>query len=265
MPGAAILAANAALRAGAGKLTLMTAKSVVGVVGAAVPEAQVIGLVETRTGGVTLKASRPLGDPFDAVLVGPGMQDEEAVVRLVDRLVLMVDTPRLILDALAMSVARTKGSSIAGKRRGHSILLTPHAGEMAHLTNLSKEQVCERPLDFAVDYAALWRVTIALKGATTYVATPGSHPWHHANRNAGLAVSGSGDVLAGIAAGLAARGAALPQAAVWSVALHAAAGDMLAHSLGSLGFLPRELPGQLPALLQSLSGSSKSTPARRRQ
>ena len=82
MPGALILAANAALRVGAGKLTLMTAKSVAGLVGAAVPEARVVGLDETVAGGLALKPRTKFPDAFDAVLVGPGMQDETAAVKL---------------------------------------------------------------------------------------------------------------------------------------------------------------------------------------
>jgi NAD(P)H-hydrate repair Nnr-like enzyme with NAD(P)H-hydrate dehydratase domain len=70
-----------------------------------------------------------------------------------------------------------------------------------------------------------------------------------------LATSGSGDVLAGILAGLVARGAALEQAAAWGVALHARAGERLARRLGTLGYLARELPGEVPQVMASLGGA----------
>ena len=95
---------------------------------------------------------------------------------------------------------------------------------------------------------------MALKGATTIIADPDGHAWRHDGGNIGLAVSGSGDVLAGLVAGLCARGAAIEQAAVWGVALHARAGDRLAGRIGRLGFLAREMPGEVPALMHELSG-----------
>jgi NAD(P)H-hydrate repair Nnr-like enzyme with NAD(P)H-hydrate dehydratase domain len=94
---------------------------------------------------------------------------------------------------------------------------------------------------------------VTLKGATTYVATPAGDVWRHEGADPGLATSGSGDVLAGLIAGLAARGASLEQAAIWGVALHAAAGRVLARDLAPLGYLARELVREIPRQMERLS------------
>jgi NAD(P)H-hydrate repair Nnr-like enzyme with NAD(P)H-hydrate dehydratase domain len=94
---------------------------------------------------------------------------------------------------------------------------------------------------------------VALKGALTVIAAPSGMQWCHRGGNSGLAISGSGDVLAGLIAGLAARGASLEQAAAWGVALHAMAGEQLALKHGPLGYLAREISGEIPALLRALT------------
>ena len=93
---------------------------------------------------------------------------------------------------------------------------------------------------------------VALKGATTHIAAPDGRLWRHDGGNVGLASSGSGDTLSGIIAGLAARGAPLEQACAWGVALHARAGERLAQRIGPLGYLAREIAGEVPALLHEL-------------
>ena len=97
---------------------------------------------------------------------------------------------------------------------------------------------------------------VALKGARTLITTPDGARWQHEGGNVGLAISGSGDTLAGIIAGLAARGATLAQAACWGVALHARAGELLAERFGMLGYLARELPDEIPALMELFADGS---------
>ena len=97
---------------------------------------------------------------------------------------------------------------------------------------LTKEAVSADPERHAREAAPRWNAVVALKGATTYIATPDGDCWRHDSGQPGLGTSGSGDVLAGIIVGLAARGAPLAQAAVWGVALHARAGRALAERLG---------------------------------
>ena len=250
LPGAAILAATAALRAGAGKLVIATSASVAPVVGAAVPEARVIGLDETAAGGIDAAAIARLDARVlaaNAVLVGPGMQDDDATCAFVEALAARLENRPLVLDAGALGAAE--------RIVAHALptIVTPHAGEMAHMTGIDAELVRAEPLRHARDAAVRFQSVVVLKGRTTYIAAPDGREWRHDGGNVGLAISGSGDVLAGIVAGLVSRGAALEQAAFWAVALHARAGERLAAETGTLGYLPRELAAELPALMESLS------------
>jgi NAD(P)H-hydrate repair Nnr-like enzyme with NAD(P)H-hydrate dehydratase domain len=133
------------------------------------------------------------------------------------------------------------------------MLLTPHAGEMASLTGARKEVVEASPHTAALEAARAWNAVVALKGAVTHIAAPDGRTWRHEGGNAGLGTAGSGDVLGGIISGLMARGAALEQACAWGVALHAFAGVKLAARYGTLGYLAREIPGEVPGIMHAWS------------
>ena len=255
MPGAVILAATAALRAGAGKLTIATGASVAQLVALAMPEARVIGLRETADGGFTHEAMAeldPLADKVSAILIGPGMQDEIGTAELVRALLPRLNGTAVILDACAMGIILNPDldEDAAPFRFEQPVIVTPHAGEMAHLTGNTKEEIAASPDAMASGAAQTWHAVVALKGARTVVSAPDGDMWQHEGGNVGLAISGSGDVLAGIIVGLAARGATLEQATCWGVALHALAGQRLAARLGLLGYLARELPGEIPSLME---------------
>jgi hydroxyethylthiazole kinase-like uncharacterized protein yjeF len=254
IPGAVILAACAALRAGAGKLTVVTGASIAQPVSLAIPESRVIGWPETPDGGIvapTAETFAKLADKADAVLIGPGMQDEPAICAFVLALLPLLGNTQVILDACAMGVVCDTPECL--RRFDARVLLTPHAGEMAHLCRIDKEAVVADPHAAAINAAQRWDAVVALKGATTFIATPAGRTWRHEGGNIGLAVSGSGDTLAGIIAGLAARGAALEQACAWGVALHARAGDRLAARTGPLGFLARDIAAEVPMLMHALA------------
>ena len=255
MPGAVILAATAALRSGAGKLSVAIGHSVAHLVAAALPEARVIGLPETESGGIpthSIELLRPLARRnLNAILIGPGMQDENAASAFVHALLPKFPDTTVILDACAMAVVRGSQSyQEDGEDTGPTrLILTPHAGEMAHLLETSKDAVRHDPHQAAREAARSWNAVVALKGAATCIASPSGQIWQHDGANVGLASSGSGDVLAGIIAGLAARGATVEQAAAWGVMLHAEAGRRLAQRIGTLGFLAREIADEVPAAL----------------
>ncbi|MEJ5992538.1 NAD(P)H-hydrate dehydratase [Ramlibacter sp. PS3R-8] len=250
MPGAAVLAATAAMRAGAGKLVIATPQSAAQSVAACVPEARVIALPEASDGGPSfhgLPLLQALGASTSALLIGPGMIGRESTLTFVQGLLPVFKQATVLLDAIAMDAVMT------ARRLAQPVILTPHAGEMAHLTGGEKDDLREEPLHAASRHAERWQVVLALKGATTIVARPDGEAWLHACHTPGLGMSGSGDVLAGVIAGLAARGASPEQAAVWGVALHARAGDVLAARYGTLGYLARELPAEIPALMHALA------------
>ena len=250
MPGAAALAARSALRAGAGKLAVATGASVAAGLALALAEARVIALPESESGGPAADGLARIETRLaraDAVLVGPGLQDAAATRSFTRRLVKRTSRAQIVLDALAMDVV------FDVRRFERAPLLTPHAGEMAHLTGLGKNEILADPERHAREAALRWNAVVALKGATTFIATPDGDCWRHASSQAGLGTSGSGDVLAGIVVGLAARGAPLAQAAAWAVALHARAGRILAERLGPIGYLASELPAEIPGLMHQLA------------
>ncbi|GAC1605088.1 MAG: NAD(P)H-hydrate dehydratase [Ramlibacter sp.] len=246
--GAALLSATAALRAGAGKLVIATAASVATGMALGMPEARVIGLPETPDGGFAaagLPLLRKIAADCAAAVIGPGLMDPGASAEFTAGLLAMLGHCPVVLDALAMDVV----SSLAPLHQ--PVLLTPHAGEMAHLTASSKQDICADVQAAAARAAQRWNAVVALKGATTVIAAPDGRLWVHHGAEAGLATSGSGDTLAGIIGGLLARGASLEQAGAWGVMLHADAGARLARE-APLGFLARELPAQIPAGLRQL-------------
>jgi ADP-dependent NAD(P)H-hydrate dehydratase len=252
MPGAGVLAATAALRVGCGKVRVATADTVATAVAIAVPEIFVLPIAAGgKQRGVSLRAVIDSAKKTDAVVIGPGMRDGAAIRRLLDELVRLDSLRALVIDATALPIF----SSAKFSDRRCAVVLTPHRAEAAALLNVSAEKIDADPLGSAGEIAQAFEATVVLKGAETLVYKAGGDHHVYANRrgNIGLATAGSGDVLAGIIGGLAARGADAVPAAVWAVALHARAGERLARSVGPLGYLARELPGEIPALLGSLA------------
>lgn len=240
--GAAVLAATAALRVGAGKLVIATPASVAQPMLFAMPEARVIGLPETPAGGLDAAGAPLLQESLKAahaVVIGPGLMDSDGTCRFIGRVLPLLKDRCVVLDALAMDSVQAIG------RFPQPVLLTPHAGEMAHLTGADKEEVLADPMAAALEAASRWNAVVAVKGPVTAIATPKGECWSHEGGNCGLATSGSGDTLAGAIGGLCARGATLEQACAWGVWLHAQAGERLARKLGPVGYLAREIPAAM--------------------
>ena len=254
IPGAAVLAATAALRAGAGKVTIATPASIAQSIAFAVPESRVIALAETSRGGIAANAAAPLEELVGkaaVVLIGPGLLNEDATCDIAAALLAMYRGTPIVLDAGAMGVVSSGRDELTPF--ASPVLMTPHAGEMASLTNGDKDEIAAEPVQAALDGARAWNAVVALKGAITHIAAPDGRVWRHEGGNSGLATSGSGDVLSGIIAGLIARGASLEQASAWGVALHARAGCRLTERHGPIGYLARELAGEIPALMAALA------------
>jgi hydroxyethylthiazole kinase-like uncharacterized protein yjeF len=131
-------------------------------------------------------------------------------------------------------------------------VLTPHAGEMAALLDLSKPDVEADPVAAARTAAARFAAVVVMKGEVTHIVTPDGRAWRHDGGVVGLGTGGSGDVLAGLIGGLLARGAEPAQAAIWGVHVHGAAGEALTRRQGAVGFLARELPAEIPPILEGL-------------
>ena len=189
------------------------------------------------------------------------MQDTAATAALVRALLPRLDGTAVVLDACAMGILTNADPGHDGDgplRFAEPVIVTPHAGEMAMLTGKSKEAVLADPDRLAADAAPRWNAVVALKGARTVICAPDGATWQHEGGNIGLGSSGSDDTLAGIIAGLAARGASLALATCWGVALHGRAGEKLAERMGLLGYLAREIPGEIPALMASFHRVEKN-------
>ncbi|MBD3832232.1 MAG: NAD(P)H-hydrate dehydratase [Brevundimonas sp.] len=253
VPGAPVLTGRAALRAGAGKLQVVSTLRLLGPLGAVLPEAAILCVPETRRLEIALP-SRPrvaaLAAHAGSVVVGPGMAPRKTPRRFARSLMEAWPFLPIVVDAAALPLPSE--AEVFSRLANGRVVLTPHAGEMARLLDRSRDTVLADPLAMARDAASRLRSVVVMKGAATFVATPSGLAWRHLGGVAGLATSGSGDVLAGLIAGLMARGASPLQAAQWGVYLHAAAGRRLAADLGALGFLASELPDQIPGILDEV-------------
>ena len=252
VPGGIRLTAEAAFRAGAGKVQVATIASAAMALGVAMPEIAVHAMPEAENGelGACGEALRKLAGRADAVIAGPAVACREAAGRLVANLLADESEAELVLDAGALMILADHAPAVA--RRPRPAVLTPHIGEMAALLGEPAEAI-DADRAAAVRRAAdRFGAVCVLKGATSLVTAPGEPLLAYAGGGVGLATGGSGDVLAGIAAGLAARGAPPLVAAAWAVWLHGEAGRRCAEQTGPLGFLARELLAHVPGLMRAL-------------
>jgi hydroxyethylthiazole kinase-like uncharacterized protein yjeF len=246
VPGAALLTATAAMRAGAGKLKIATTESIAPALGLAVPEAMVTGLAEDGDGGFassTVSEIAELVGKVDAVVAGPGLAPRGACGRIAQML-LAADVP-LALDAALLQALEP----LQPVERACPPILLPHSGELAALLDCGEREIEHDPIGAGLRAAGLYRSVVLVKGTISHVVCPQGRMWQYRGGAPGLGVSGSGDVLAGIVGGLLARGAEPLSALLWAVWVHGEAGARLAKKVGPIGFLAREIAAEVPALL----------------
>ena len=246
-PGAVLLAGLAALRAGAGRLQVVTVDTTSVAVAVALPEAMVRGLPADGDGSLSPDAADGLLDCLagaDTVVLGPGLSSRDGARELLRRVLPRLGPDvTLALDAVgltALAGAPELLDPVVGR-----VVLTPNSGELAAL--LEGQELPER--EAAGRVADRYRAVVSARG---WVVAPDGRCWREEAGGIGLGTSGSGDVLAGLVGGMLARGAEPAQAAVWGQYLHAAAGDRLTSRLGRMGFLARELLDEVPAVLTTL-------------
>ena len=245
VPGAALLAATGAMRAGAGKLRIATVESAASLIGVAMPEAMVVGLPEAADGGFAPSAAKlvlELAKQVDAVVAGPGVKRNRCCGRMSEKL--FAGEAALALDVALLETLKPPEA----KRKSPAILL-PNAEELGALLDCREEEVQQDPIGCGRRAAQRYRAIVLVKGVTSHVVSPDGDSWTYDGGAPGLGVSGSGDVLAGVVGGLLARGAEPLNALLWAVWLHGEAGTKLAKTIGPIGFLAREIAGEIPALL----------------
>jgi hydroxyethylthiazole kinase-like uncharacterized protein yjeF len=259
VPGAIVLSGMSALRVGAGKIQLAVPNTLSIGIGLTALEAGICPLQEDSDGEPIAAPNEQLksaAQQVDAVVIGPGIMNQQSAHELVRALLSEVVGPIYVIDALALCGLWDETDLL----RAHAgrVILTPHSGEMAQLRDVKKEDVDADPNGVAREAAAHLSSVIVLKGATTYIVTPSGLTYIHTGGVPGLATAGSGDVLAGIIAGIASRGAPPTAAAVWAVFLHGRAGTRLSENKGKVGFISRELTEALPAVLDAAESSTRA-------
>lgn len=247
-PGSVLLAGEAALRVGAGKLSLATVTGSTSQLAVALPEAAVSGFATARSGDLDAAEADAIADfvsGADAVLLGSGFVDPDDAARLLAALVPRLEQA-IVIDAL--------GSAYVG--RGHDLgplagrcVLTVNPHELAHVLGRTDDEVSRDQEGSTAAAAERSGMVVVNGGEQKFVSVPGRDLYVVRGGGPGLGVSGSGDVHAGLVAGLLARTGDPAQSAVWGAWLHATAGDHLAGEVGEVGFLARELSAVVPRLL----------------
>ena len=251
--GAALLAAEGALRTGAGIVTLASVEPVLAAAVARLPECCLCPCVVGAEGGISPESIPQLQrQKATVLLLGPGLGSiaqstaRAAETRTLVQKLLPGFAGSAVLDADGLNAAAQLLAE--GKTLPHpagELIVTPHPGEMARLTGLSAAEINADREEIARQYAKKWNVVVVLKGSHTVVAAPDGRVCVNPTGNPGLARGGSGDVLAGMTAALLACGLPAYEAAACAVYLHGAAADRAAAALGEYGMLPHDILSQL--------------------
>ncbi|HLG94133.1 MAG TPA: NAD(P)H-hydrate dehydratase, partial [candidate division Zixibacteria bacterium] len=258
MTGAAAMAAEAVLRAGAGMVFLGTASSLCTAIASQLREVVIKPLPEIRK--KLAIALRSLGEvrryakEADVVAVGPGLGQHYETVELVQRFVADLEKP-LVIDADGLNAVAKKPEVL--KERKYPTVLTPHTGELSRLLKISGEEILADRVRAAKRGAAELNSILLLKGAPTVIASPSGEVWVSPAGNSGMATAGAGDVLMGLLAGFLAQGVEPLKASCAAAFLHGWGGDIVKEKLGERSMIA----GDILAALPSAFGRLPSVPA----
>ena len=259
MTGAAALASEAALRAGAGLVTLATPKHLNPILEGLLPEVMTLPLPETDAGSLSVSATSAIlefAEKTKSVLaIGPGLSQHPDTVRLVHQLVRenreQALNLRMVVDADGLNALSQAPEVISLLDK--EAILTPHPGEMSRLTSSSVSSLEADRIRTAQQFASEHDLTLVFKGAPTVTGLANGDVWINSTGNPGMATGGMGDVLTGIIAGLMAQGHSSETAAVLGVYLHGLAGDIAAEALGMHGLIASDVLKAVPRAISSLT------------
>lgn len=255
MPGAAALTALGALRGGAGLVTVATPASALGSIAPTVPCATYVSLPESKSGALGAAARAILlerAESADVVVLGPGLGQEPATVRLIRTLIEQLDR-RLVLDADGLNAIAGEPQRLA--HRSRATILTPHPGELCRLDGGPSPGGAKKRKSRAEALAAAARSVVCLKGHQT-VVTDAHRTYINDTGNPGMASGGSGDVLSGLTGALVAQLASPLDATILAVRVHGIAGDRAAKKHGTISLIATDLIDHLgPAFLKVQSRS----------
>ena len=246
LTGAAALCANAALRSGAGLVTLGIPVSLNIVMSRKLTEVMTLSLPETNFFSLSLKAEKEILNKVkasDIVILGPGISRYPETQKLINRLILKIEKP-MVLDADALNAVSKNVSAL--KKIKSKYMVTPHLGEMSRLINKGIEYIKNHRLIVAKNFSHDYNAVVVLKGASTIVAEPGGKYYINTTGNPGMATAGSGDVLTGVIAGFMAQGLDIFNAASFGVYIHGLAGDIAAKDKGEIGLIAGDILEKIP-------------------
>ncbi len=252
MTGSGCLASMAALRTGAGLVYTGVPESLAHIYGSTLTEPIILPLMDFGSGCLAAESGSQILAYLKEVSVasiGPGLKASGSITAIVEKIIEESTIP-LVLDADALNAISCNSAIL--KNLSVDAVVTPHPGEMARLTGLSIGDVQADRIGAARRFAENNGVTTVLKGSRTVVAHPDGRVFINPTGNAGMASAGTGDVLTGIIAGLAAQGAAVGDAAVAGVFLHGLAGDAAAAELGMHGMLAIDIIRHLPQTIRDV-------------
>ncbi|MBU4589481.1 MAG: NAD(P)H-hydrate dehydratase [Candidatus Omnitrophica bacterium] len=248
LTGAAALAAQASLRAGAGLVTLGVPASLNLAMEKKLTEVMTCALPETREATVSLKAKKEILKKVagsDVVALGPGLSTNPETQKLVRQLIVEIKKP-MVLDADALNALAGHASLL--KKTSGECVVTPHPGEMSRLIGKNINYIKKNRLGVAKKFADQYNAVVVLKGAGTVVVYKGKH-YINKTGNPGMATAGSGDVLTGVIAGFLAQGLKAFDAARLAVYVHGRAGDLAAKEKGEISLIASDLLHKLPEVL----------------
>ena len=254
--GAAAMAAKAALRAGAGLVTVATARSALPIIASLGMEFMTEPLPETDSGTISLRALDygrldKLVEGKSVLAVGPGVGQVPETAELVRTVVNRYEAP-IVLDADGLNAFAGCMNTLRADSRVR--VLTPHPGEMARLAGQTTADIVAHRVEVAREFARKYQVYLVLKGFRTLTAAPDGQVWVNPTGNPGMASGGTGDVLTGLIAGLLAQYPARPVSDVVASAvyLHGLAGDLAARHLGQILLIAGDLLEALPQAFRSI-------------
>jgi len=252
MIGAATLTSLAAMRSGAGLVTVGIPESLNNVVQKKISSVVMTWpLKETKEITLSLAAYPQITkrlDSFNALAIGPGLSTHSATQRLILKIIHHSKLP-LVIDADALN-ALAKNLNLLKKNKGVKIL-TPHPGEMSRLTSLTKDFIEGNRQKIAKDFAKKHHCTILLKGHRTVVASPEGKTYINQTGNPGMATAGSGDVLTGIIAAFLGQGLSAFDAAKYGAYLHGLAGDLAAKKFSQTALIATDIIDHIPQAIKN--------------
>jgi ADP-dependent NAD(P)H-hydrate dehydratase / NAD(P)H-hydrate epimerase len=248
MVGAPLLSGKAALRTGAGLVTIASEDAVIDKLENRVEEIMTLSMPKASGEANALLQNFIAERKVTVMVLGPGLRSSVQLGNLVEKLVEQQSIP-IIIDGGALGVLRDH-PEVVSRAPSRAIILTPHVGEFKRLVNIELPEEHTELKPITKQFAEAANVHLVLKGHPTYVAHPDGNIYENTTGNPGLGTAGTGDVLTGVIAGIISQGVAVEQAIELAVYLHGLAGDIAAEEKTQPGMIASDVIEAIPSAYQ---------------